>query len=81
MRKKHLIKSNDKKMNVASHFLIKKTSLLQSMLHHAVDDSHLGANCFLGKKNLDVNPNWNQHVRKEEEEEDEEKFELLNKGG
>jgi len=46
---------------------------LQSRLHHAVDDSsHLGTNCFLGKKNLDVNPNWNKHVRKEEEEEEEE---------
>jgi hypothetical protein len=49
------------------------------------DSSHLGTNCFLVKKNLDVNPNWNQHVRKEEdqeeeEEEEEENFELLNKG-
>jgi hypothetical protein len=35
------------------------------------DSSHLGTNCFLGKKNLDVNPNWNQQVRKEEEEEEE----------
>jgi hypothetical protein len=51
------------------HIFSLKTRVLQSRLHHAVDESsHLGTNCFLGKKNLDVNPNWNQHVRKEEEE-------------
>jgi hypothetical protein len=37
----------------------------------------LSTNCFLGKKNLDVNPNWNQHVRKEAEEEEEEEKENL----
>jgi hypothetical protein len=42
-----------------------------------VDESgHLGTNCFLGKKNRDVNPNWNKHVRKEEEEEEEEEENL-----
>jgi hypothetical protein len=47
------------------------------------DSSHLGTNCFLVKKNLDMNSNWNQHVRKEEEEEEEEEgnSELLNKEG